>query len=167
MATEESTSMAETGTNRNVTLTVSSKALFIGFTLALLLVTIFLLVAFKKYNTNEKEFLFTSCTSCKKDGCKEDKSSTGFKVTQTNILIFHTSDGMERILTLPYDGDTKCTILKEKNFAFDCSTLSTLESVVHSGSVVFDGKNKFEMTNDTLMGDRRIQSRKTCLVVEK
>ena len=105
--------------------------------------------------------------TCKQDGCKDNKDSIGFKVTSSNVLVFYKSEGMDRILTLQNNDETKCTILKERNFAFQCDTLRALETVVHQSTVNFDGKNTFEMSNDTLMGDRRIKSKNTCLVIEK
>lgn len=114
-------------------------------------------------NQSEKTFEISSCNQCNKDGCRPSISTTGFKVQPPQVHIFYISDGVQRINTYPSDDNTQCTILKERNFAFECNTSKQVgELVSMQGTIIFDGNKTFQHSNNTTFGTETIRSKSTC-----
>ena len=149
------------------TFSVPKIVIYILIFIAILTPLAFQLPSIQKNNAESKEFLFTRCTSCSQKGCKDSTNWKGFKVESTRILFFYVYEGMERIRTLPEEVDEKCTILKERNFAFECSKVDSKEVIFSSKTTVFDGKKRYEKSYETIMPDMKIWSKHSCDVVEK
>lgn len=95
------------------------------------------------------EFKFSQCTRCTNNsGCSSLDTFKGFKVLENSVQIYMLdSEGMDRIFNLPVDDKMKCTIVKSRNNAFECSSYETGEFLVTSAQAVFDGKEKFIYNN--------------------
>jgi hypothetical protein len=91
------------------------------------------------------EFSLTDCQCVKGKNCASaDIPMYGFKVEPPDVYVFYKVDGKDRILKYPTDDKMKCVIVKDRNFAFDCSRVSSNDPIYSTTTVLFDGKNSYD-----------------------
>jgi len=99
-------------------------------------------------STKDKMFKVSSCKSCDASNvCSDFTFVTKFKVEEKDVIIFTNDKGKEELSSLA-TGRSKCTIVKEMNFAFSCIDFDQLSKddfwkVEYS----FDGKNRFDFVH--------------------
>ena len=97
--------------------------------------------------------------------CEPSNYHKTLLITNDKILLFSEKNGEQKILEKPERTNEKCTIVKEKGYAFDCRDNSPLEynGISLSFSTRFDGKNKYTSTSGLSGGGKYIENRNmTC-----
>jgi len=119
-------------------------------------------------NINEKIFQFDSCKRCSENNCAPEIRFTKFKVTTENIEIFYVSYGAENKIVRPNKSNENCEILKDKNFAFTCSSYekSTDKNTenIYTSTAVFDGINQYQETSTRESNTKKLTSSLICTV---
>jgi hypothetical protein len=119
-------------------------------------------------NSNEKIFQFDSCKRCSGNNCVPEIRFTKFKVTKENIETYYISYGAENKIVHSNKSNEKCEILKDKNFAFTCSSYekSTDKDTenIYVSSVVFDGINQYQETSARESNTNKLISSLICSV---
>jgi hypothetical protein len=95
-------------------------------------------------NVTERTVYLKNCISCIEKKCDAAAGQfTELKVTQNEVYIFlKTAEGQDRIVKYPDDPKMKCSIIPDRNFAFDCSLLETGSGVMSNKTAIFNGKDK-------------------------
>ena len=137
--------------------------------LAIFLITCLLVFAsYVAKKSNEKTFQFDSCRRCSENNCAPEIRFTKFKVTTENIEIFYVSYGAENKIVHPNKSNENCEILKDKNFAFTCSSYekSTDKNTenIYTSTAVFDGINQYQETSARESNTKKLTSSLICSV---
>jgi len=137
--------------------------------LAIFLITCLLVFAsYVAKKNNEKIFQFDSCRRCSENNCAPEIRFTKFKVTTENIEIFYVSYGAENKIVRPNKSNENCEILKDKNFAFTCSSYekSTDKNTenIYTSTAVFDGINQYQETSTRESNTKKLTSSLICTV---
>ena len=117
---------------------------------------------------SSKTSQLTECQTCYKDGnCQKFDGYKGFKVEETDVVIFVNLDGKEQFFSLMSSVENKCKILKENNFAFSCSGYYDFGGgSFQSTQYNYDGKSYFEVKSagsENITGSRFYsQNQTTC-----
>jgi hypothetical protein len=92
-----------------------------------------------------KELSFKTCTSCSSGKCVSTNYQNTLLISNDKILTIFNIDGIQKIVKWPDGEDEKCTIVKEKGYAFECKKDSahSYNGISNSSSIKFDGKNKY------------------------
>ena len=115
-----------------------------------------------------KTFKLTNCESCDKDGkCQPNNTYKEFKVEESDVVIFVNLEGKDQFFSLMSSEDSKCKIIKDKNFAFSCNDYKYFGGGSFlSTQYNYDGKSTFEnkhSSSSTITGSRfNIQYQTTC-----
>ena len=88
---------------------------------------------FKK--ATERTVYLKNCISCVGKKCEAAAGQfTELKVTQNEVYTFlKTAEGQERIVKYPDDPKMKCSIIPDRDFAFDCSLSETGNTLISGG----------------------------------
>lgn len=129
---------------------------------------LFLGVTFGSNFIASDEFKFSSCTRCDETKqCSSFAELKGFKVLDNSIQIYMLDENqMDRMFSLPTDEKMKCTITKNRNNSFECSSHTVNEVLTSDVEIAFDGKKKFIYNNFSNTFSGNVYSAKTTCKID-